>query len=33
MAYMKDTIDLEEIEITNIGKDIMIEGYAKQGSD
>ncbi len=29
MAYIKDTIDLQGIEITNIGKDIMIEGYVK----
>jgi len=29
MAYIKDTVDLQDIEITNIGKDIMLEGYIK----
>ena len=29
MAYIKDVIDLKEIEITKLGKDIMIGGYVK----
>ena len=29
IAYMKDIVNLKDIEITNIGEDIMVEGYLK----
>lgn len=29
IAYMKDIVNLKNIEVTNIGEDIMVEGYLK----
>ena len=29
IVYIKDAINLENLEVSNIGEDIMIEGYLK----